>query len=355
MFLAVAGVTGCSTTPDTDLPPVPVGPPPASVRAERPSARIASPRAPVPPRPSGWDALDLERAVSVVRTGSSPSMVEDVFRLQVLLDRANFSPGCIDGRFGHQTRMALEAWQQREGLPATGEVDVATRARLPTAPETFTVHVVTQADHDGLAEVPRSWLARSRMPALPHETVQERLAEQYHLSQRALKELNPAASWPDPPVGTSLRVPRVEPFPKDTAARLEIQLAGKHLQVFGRDNRLLAHFPCSIARDQEKWPVGELHIANAAEHPNYTFDPALFADDPQAAGLARRLLIPPGPNSPVGVAWLSLDREGYGIHGTPHPEDIGKTESHGCFRLANWNARKLMDMVSIGTPVLVRQ
>jgi lipoprotein-anchoring transpeptidase ErfK/SrfK len=121
----------------------------------------------------------------------------------------------------------------------------------------------------------------------------------------------------------------------------------------GTTGRWWCIFPCSIARDKAKRPVGELHVANAAENPNYTFKPELFAEDAESTTLSGNLLIPPGPNNPVGVAWLSLDRPGYGIHGTPNPEDIGRTESHGCFRLANWNARKLVGMVTIGIPVTV--
>lgn len=270
-----------------------------------------------------------------------------------MLDRENFSPGCLDGRWGAQTRTALRMWQKREGMAATGEIDDPLRARLPAADAAFTTHTVRTEDLAGLAPVPRTWKGKSQVAELSHETLQERLAEQYHLSQRGLRELNPGVAWTDAAVGTTLRVPRVTPCPRLPVARIEIHLSGKYLQAFGYDGRLLAHFPCSIARDKAKRPVGDLHIANAAENPNYTFNPELFAEDPEAATMARRLVIPPGPNNPVGVAWLSLDRPGYGIHGTPLPEDIGKTESHGCFRLANWNAQKLLGMISIGIPVTV--
>ncbi len=90
-----------------------------------------------------------------------------------------------------------------------------------------------------------------------------------------------------------------------------------------------------------------------AENPEYTFDPDLFAEDPEAAAIGRRLRIPPGPNNPVGVAWIGLDRPGYGIHGTPEPENVSRTESHGCFRLTNWDARKLVHAVRKGLPVAV--
>ena len=354
--LALTTGSGCASLgPRDDLSPVPVGPPEVASTHAVPAAPPA-PRPDVfPDRSPGWDAPDTAPMPGRPATPALAQvrMSEDYLRLQIMLDRQNFSPGCLDGRTGTQTRLALRAWQKARGMAVTGEPDAATWARAPAAAVAFVSHVVGPADYDGLAPVPKSWRAKAQVAVLAHATVQERLAEQYHLSQRALMELNLGAAWPDPAVGTSLRVPNVRPYPKELAARIEIHLGQKYVQVFGYDGKLVAHFPCSIARDKAKRPVGELHVANAAENPNYTFKPELFAEDGEASSIRGNLLIPPGPNNPVGVAWLSLDRPGYGIHGTPHPEDIGRTESHGCFRLANWNARKLLAMVSIGIPVTV--
>lgn len=353
-LLALA--SGCASLgPRDELPPVPVGG--DSTAVVRPAPVTPPPRPPDPyaGRSPGWDAPEPAPGPGRPAGAVAPPvrMSEDYLRLQIMLDRLNYSPGCLDGRTGTQSRLALRAWQQVRGLPLTGEADAAVWAMVPPEAEAFTTHTVALEDAAGLAPVPKTWRGKAAVPTLAHATVQERLAEQYHLSQRALKELNPGAAWPDPPAGTVLRVPRIRPYPKDLAARIEIHLGGKYLRVFGYDGKLVAHFPCSIARDKAKRPVGELHVANAAENPNYTFKPELFAEDGEAASIRGNLLIPPGPNNPVGVAWLSLDRPGYGIHGTPHPEDIGRTESHGCFRLANWNARKLLGMVTIGIPVTV--
>jgi lipoprotein-anchoring transpeptidase ErfK/SrfK len=115
----------------------------------------------------------------------------------------------------------------------------------------------------------------------------------------------------------------------------------------------LAHFPCSIAAKVEKRPEGKLRIINFAANPNYTFDPAMFPESPEARTLKDKLTIQPGPNNPVGTAWIGLDRPGYGIHGTPKPEKIGRTESHGCFRLANWDASHLLKLVTRETVVIV--
>ena len=132
-----------------------------------------------------------------------------------------------------------------------------------------------------------------------------------------------------------------------------ISLGEKKLEAFDTNTNLLVHFPCSIAARVEKRPAGELHVTAIAPNPNYTFDPAVFPESEEARQLNMKLVLPPGPNNPVGVAWISLDKPGYGIHGTPNPEQVGRTESHGCFRLANWNAEYLVKLVWIGMPVYV--
>ena len=134
---------------------------------------------------------------------------------------------------------------------------------------------------------------------------------------------------------------------------MRIALADRVLEAFDENTNLLAHFPCSIAQRVEKRPVGELHVDVMAPNPNYTFDPDVFPESAEAKELDRKLILQPGPNNPVGTVWIGLDRPGYGIHGTPRPEDVGRTESHGCFRLANWNAEYLLRLVTIGTTVVV--
>jgi lipoprotein-anchoring transpeptidase ErfK/SrfK len=151
-----------------------------------------------------------------------------------------------------------------------------------------------------------------------------------------------------------LHIPDLDyPAASNKAAFAVIHLADKFLEAFDTETNLLAHFPCSIAANVEKRPVGELHVAVVAPNPNYTFDPDLFPESPEARQLKMKLVLPPGPNNPVGVAWIGLDKTGYGIHGTPVPEQVGRTESHGCFRLANWDAEYLSKLVWLGMPVLV--
>jgi hypothetical protein len=161
-------------------------------------------------------------------------------------------------------------------------------------------------------------------------------------------------NWTSVAPGTVLKIPAVEyPMPADKAAFAVIHLAGKFLETFDTQTNLIAHFPCSIAANVEKRPVGELHVVVVAPSPNYTVDPELFPESAELQAIGHKLILQPGPNNPVGVAWIGLDKTGYGIHGTPIPEQVGRTESHGCFRLANWDAEYLSRLVWVGMPVLV--
>jgi lipoprotein-anchoring transpeptidase ErfK/SrfK len=149
-------------------------------------------------------------------------------------------------------------------------------------------------------------------------------------------------------------LPAVEaPPPRVKAFFIRVSLSSRVIEACDASSNLLAHFPCSIGRLAEKRPAGELHVTALAPDPNYTFDPEVFPESEEGRRLGRKLILPPGPNNPVGTAWIGLDRPGYGIHGTPSPELVGRTESHGCFRLANWNAERLLKLVAVGTPVRV--
>ena len=282
--------------------------------------------------------------------------------IQIRLDRALFSPGGIDGRWGRKTSLALADWQTANNLPPTGLPDPETlrllRADDPDAPDLYTTRTITAADHANLRPFPASWLERSKLDTLAFATVQEAIAEEFHLFIDALPGLNPSichcGTWPNPAPGTVLVVPDVRRPRPPPAARLEISLTEKTIRLYDASDRLRARFPCSIAADKSKRPAGQtLHVGTCARNPEYTFRPEMYADDPNAAGITRNLRIPPGPNNPVGLAWIGLDLPGYGIHGTPVPEKISHTESHGCFRLANWDALTLLDAVSPSLPVRV--
>jgi lipoprotein-anchoring transpeptidase ErfK/SrfK len=275
--------------------------------------------------------------------------------MQVALARQGLSSGSIDGLIGPQTRAALRSFQQREHLPITGELDNATRACLLLTDAPTTTYEVSSNDLARLQPLSATWLGKSQQSALDYETLLELVSEKGHAHPGLVKQLNPNLDWARTGPGTVVELPSVDyPAPGKRAASITIYLDEKVLEAWDDNANLLAHFPCSIARRVEKRPVGELHVAVIANNPNYTFDPENFPESTEAQELKTKLVLPPGPNNPVGVAWIGLDKAGYGIHGTPNPEQVGRTESHGCFRLANWNAIYLARLVEIGTPVYVQ-
>jgi lipoprotein-anchoring transpeptidase ErfK/SrfK len=202
------------------------------------------------------------------------------------------------------------------------------------------------------------------MDRLGYESLADCITEKFHCTRALLETLNPGVPMDALAPGQTLIVPAIRPFPTDNKVVLPkravttagggyvtVNLAEKAIRVFDKDNNQLALFHCSIARDKAKLPDRDTKVqVIAAPNPNYTFDPKVW---PDVHNVSRVLTIPPGPRNPVGLAWVGLDLPGYGIHGTPKPELIGQTGSHGCFRLANWDALKFASLVQVGTPVKI--
>ena len=283
-----------------------------------------------------------------------PRPVRDVFEAQVALVRRGISPGSLDAAIGSQTRAAIAAFQRAEKLSESSALDTNTRALLPLAAPLLTTYTVTTNDLARLQPIGKTWLEKSAQSALDYETVLELVAEAAHAHPLLVQKLNPGVDWANVAAGTVLKIPDAAyPEPGDKAAFVIIHLAQKFLEAFDAGTNLILHCPCSIAAKLEKRPVGELHVAVVAPDPNYTFDPAVFPESPEAQAIGHKLILPPGPNNPVGLAWIGLDKPGYGMHGTPVPEQVGRTESHGCFRLANWDAKFLVKLVWVGMSVTV--
>jgi lipoprotein-anchoring transpeptidase ErfK/SrfK len=283
-----------------------------------------------------------------------PRPARDGFEAQVALARRAISPGSIDAAIGSQTRAALAAFQRSQKVFETATLDTNTRPLLTLAAPLLTNYVVTADDLARLQPLGKTWLAKSEQSALDYETILELVAETAHSHPLLIQKLNPDVNWTNVTAGTVLKIPDVNyPYPADKAAFVVIHLSEKYLEAFDAETNLLLHCPCSIAAKVEKRPVGELLVKGIAFPANYTFDPAVFPESPEAQAIGHKLILPPGPNNPVGVAWISLDKPGYGMHGTPAPELVGRTESHGCFRLANWDAKYLVKLVWVGMPVEV--
>ena len=319
--------------------------PEAKVRAVE---SVGAPTAPAPipdPSPANPAPAPAPRAA-----GGVDSWLD----AQIELARRGFSCGPIDGVVGEPSRAALRAFQRSQDIPATGELDEATRARLrPTAPP-LVRYTVVPGDLARLQPLSPTWIGKSRQSALDHETMLEALADRFHASPVLLQAMNFEVDWSAVKSGARLMVPAVDRLETGRkAARLRVLLAECVLEARDAAGQLLAHFPLEIAPGTGKPPEGELHVTSAIPRPDYIFSPETFPASQEARELGRRLILPPGPNNPVGLAWIGLDRPGCGIHGTPPAEHAVRAESPGCFRLANWDAVALLDLVWEGMPVLV--
>ena len=262
---------------------------------------------------------------------------------QIELDQNGFSCNTIDGVAGWKTDRAEQI----------------ARGKTLKASNPFRIETVTQADLDSLVTIPKAPADKAKLPRMGYETIKEMFAERGHMSQRGLERLNPGVDWDHIAVGTKLVIPDFPPIENDlspgkrkrpAATLIKVSLSRFEITAYDANGNCIALFPCSIARDKSKLPPqGELKITSYIPNPNYTYTP----DFVPAGKKAAKHVLPEGPNCPVGVAWMGLNLPGYGIHGTPRPESIGNAESHGCFRLANWNAARLFAMCQSGTRVIV--
>lgn len=277
-----------------------------------------------------------------------------MLRAQIRLASLGFSSGSIDGVSGPKTESALHAFQKKFNLPRTGELDETTRNALRYHNPTYREYVVTEEDLKRLLPVGETWLSKSQQPRLDYESLPELIAESTGCSPTLIKKLNPTVNWNNVLPGLTLHVPYViSPPAEQKAAFIHICLENRVLHAYDRYTNILAHIPCSIGRRITQRPVGRLSATVLIPNPNYTFNPAVFPESPEAQRIGRKLVIPPGPNNPVGTAWIGLSRPGYGIHGTPKPEQIGRAESHGCFRLTNWDANHLLKLCWVSMPIYI--
>ena len=286
---------------------------------------------------------------------------------QICLDREGYSCNTIDGVWGGKSISALKAYMRQHGgccwanapLTTAEDINNVYEHYFANKKNFFRVETVTQADIDALVTIPEKPADKAKLPRMGYETIQEMFAERGHMSQRGLERLNPGVDWDNIQPGLKLVIPDFPPMEDDltpgkrkrpAAALVKVSLSRFEITVYDASGKCIALFPCSIARDKSKLPPqGELKITSYIPNPNYTYTP----DFVPAGKKASKYVLPEGPNSPVGVVWMGLNLPTYGIHGTPRPESIGNAESHGCFRLANWNAARLFAMCRSGTRVIV--
>lgn len=306
---------------------------------------------PAPPAPT-FDA-DLVNNPQTMDPVGPKDAGSAVLRVQILLDRAHFSVGEIDGTYGGNMWNTVKAYQASHNLPPDGVVTPDTWNALDADTQPALV-TYTIADNDlagPFYKIPSDMLEQAKLPALGYTSVAEELGERFHVNPKLLQQLNTGKELDK--AGEQILVPNVGRAPlTGQAAEVVVKKACSCVEVFDAQNQLLAHYPATMGSEHDPLPLGEWKLMKPLLNPVFHYNSDLFWDANEKNAKAN---IKPGPNNPVGVAWVGLSKEHYGIHGTPEPANIGKTQSHGCIRLTNWDAWELASMVQPGMTASLRE
>lgn len=309
------------------------------------------------PARDSWTAAAANNAAGNPILSSAKQHGNAVLRAEILLDRAHFSVGEIDGRFGSNTRSAAAAFNLARKINARAEVNAATwqALNLDTVP-VIVPYSLTAEDLAGpFAPIPKEMDDKAKLPALGYESLTEALGEKFHVSPRLLAALNPGVKFDRAGAvvaGMVIYVPNVTRPPLQKTVGMIIRVSRRQgaVEAVDGDGVVLARYPATTGSAHDPLPLGKWKINGVAWSPHFNYNPDLFWD---AEASEKKAKLAPGPNNPVGSVWIDLSIPHYGIHGTPVPSTIGKTTSHGCIRLTNWDAIELAKMVTPGMPAVL--
>lgn len=274
-----------------------------------------------------------------------------LIKAEVLLSRAHFSPGVIDGQDGGNLKNAISAFEASHGLAVDGKLDAEVWKLLaPDAAPVVTDYTITAEDVAGpfVAKIPKDYGEMAKLERLAYTTPLEALGEKFHMDEALLKTLNPGVDFGV--AGTTILV--IAPGPEALPAKVtmvEVDKAKGQLRAFGADGKLMAAYPATVGSSDRPAPSGEWAVKGVAKDPVWSYDPKRLTFGEPSKG---KFTIQAGPNNPVGAVWIDLTKDTYGIHGAPDPRLVGKVASHGCVRLTNWDAKQLASAVKPGTKVV---
>jgi lipoprotein-anchoring transpeptidase ErfK/SrfK len=293
-------------------------------------------------------------ATRTPKISSSAARGSSVLRLEVLLDRDHFSPGEIDGHYGSNTSMAVAAFNEAHKIEGGAAVTAATWKALDTDTAPVIVpYTLTANDLSGaFVPIPAETADKAMMATLGYATVIEGLGEKFHISPSLLKTLNPTVTMDH--VGAIIEVPNVArpPIAKTTSMTIRVTKSRSTVEIIDHEGAILARYPATIGSVHDPLPIGKWKINGVAWNPSFSYNPDLFWD---AKAGDKKAKLASGPNNPVGPVWIDLSKPHYGIHGTPEPSKIGKTTSHGCIRLTNWDAIELAKVVTPGMAAVLQE